>query len=100
MKKRKLCNSSLADHNVLGRFINMLRVKLSFILERAASNEYSHEYPLQKFSLGNMKIALWVSIGLDLVPNSLYCTDMLASDNQRNMKIGKWWGLVQPNESL
>ena len=35
----------------LGRFINLLGVKLSFILERAASNEY----PLQKFSLKNKK---------------------------------------------
>ena len=43
------------SQTVLGRFINLLRVKLSFTLERAASNEY----PLQTFSL-------LVSIGLDL----------------------------------
>ena len=71
-------------------------IKLSFTLERAASNEY----PLQTFSLRNKKIALWVSIALDLVPNSLYCKDILASDSQRNMKIGKWWGLAHPHESL
>ena len=87
MKKRKLCNSSRADRNVLGRLINLLRVKLSFTLERAASKEY----PLQTFSLRNKKIALSVSIGLDLVLNSLYCTDILASDNRGNMKIEKWW---------
>ena len=55
---------------------------MSFTLERAASNEY----PLQTFSLRNKKIALWVSIALDLVLNSLYCTFILASDNRRNMK--------------
>ena len=32
--------SSRAGQNVLGRFINLLKVKLAFILERAASNEY------------------------------------------------------------
>ena len=35
----------------LGRFIYLLRVKLSFTLERAATNEYS----LQTFSLRNKK---------------------------------------------
>ena len=34
-----------------GCFFNLLRVKLSFTLERAASNEY----PLQTFSLRNKK---------------------------------------------
>ena len=38
----------------LGRFINLLGVKLSFTLERAASNEY----PLQTFSLKNKKYPL------------------------------------------
>ena len=65
-------------------------------LERTASNEY----PLQTFSLRNKKIELWVSIALDQVLNSLYCKDILASDNRRNMKIEKWWGLVHPHESL
>ena len=37
----------------------------AFTLERAASNEYL----LQTFSLRNKKIALWVSIALDLVLN-------------------------------
>ena len=55
---------------------------------------------LQTFSLRNKKIALWVSIGLDMVLNSLYCRDILASDNRRNMKIGKWLGLASPHESL
>ena len=32
--------------------------------------------------------------------NNLYCTDILASDSQRNIKIGKWWGLAHPHESL
>ena len=68
----------------------------AFTQERAASNEY----PLQTFSLRNKKIALWVSIALDLVLNILHCTDILASDSQINMKIGKWWGLVHPHESL
>ena len=53
--------SSRAGQNVLGRFINLLKVKLPFTLERAASNEY----PLQTFSLRNKKISLWVSIGLE-----------------------------------
>ena len=51
-------------------------IKLSFTLERAVSNEY----PLQTFSLRNKKIALWVSIALDLVLNSLYCKDIPASE--------------------
>ena len=80
----------------LGRLINLLRVKLSFTLERAAS----YEYTLKKNSLRNKKKALWVFIGLDLVLNSLYCRDTLASDNHRNMKIGKWWGLAHPYEYL
>ena len=41
--------SSRAGQYVLGSFINLLKVKLSFTLERAASNEY----PLQTFSLRN-----------------------------------------------
>ena len=69
-------------------------IKLSVTLERTASNEY----PLQTFSLRNKKIALWVSIALDLVLNSLYCTDILASDSQRNRKIEKWWGLEHPHQ--
>ena len=48
-------SSHAGSQTLLGRFINLLRVKLSFKLERAASNEY----PLQTFSL-------FVSIGLDL----------------------------------
>ena len=88
--------SSHACQNVLGRFINLLRVKPPFTLERADS----YENPLQKFSLRNRKKALWVFIGLDLVLNSLYCRDILASDNHRNMEIWKWWGLVHPYEYL
>ena len=78
-------SSRAASQHVLGRYINLLRVKLSFTLERAASNEY----PLQKFSLRNKKIALWVSIGLELALNSLYCRDILERNNRRNIKIGK-----------
>ena len=48
-KKNVSCVYS--SQNVLGCFINLLRVKLSFTLERAASNEY----PLQTFSLRNKK---------------------------------------------
>ena len=48
-------SSHARSQTVLNGFINLLRVKLSFTLERAASNEY----PLQTFSL-------LVSIGLDL----------------------------------
>ena len=48
-------SSHAESQTVLGRFINLLRVKLSFTLERVASNEY----PLQTFSL-------LVSFGLDL----------------------------------
>ena len=33
--------------------------------------------PLQIFSLRNKKIALWVSVGLDLFLNSLYCKGIL-----------------------
>ena len=62
-----------------------------FTLERAASNEYM--YPLQTFSFRNKKIALWVSFALDLVLNIF----VLQSDSQRNMKIGKWLGLVHPH---
>ena len=65
-----------------------------FTLERAASNEYM--YPLQTFSFRNKKRALWVSFALDLVLNIF----VLQSDSQRNMKIGKWWGLVHPHDSL
>ena len=73
-KKNVSCgySSRAGSQHVFGRFINQLRVKLSFTLERAASNEY----PLQTFSLRNKKMALWVSIGLDLVRNSLYCKDI------------------------
>ena len=65
-------SSRVGSQTVLGRFINLLGVKLSFTLERVASNEY----PLQTFSL--------VSIGFDLVPSGLYCKDILArlSDNR------------------
>ena len=48
-------SSRAGSQTVLGRFINLLRVKLSFTLERVATNEY----PLQPFSL-------LVSIDLDL----------------------------------
>ena len=94
-------NVSCATHQVPTKmfsvvsFINLLRVQLSFTLERAASNEY----PLQLFSLRNKKMALWVSIGLDLVPSSLYCKDILASDNRGKIRIGKWWRLAHPHES-
>ena len=52
-KKNVSCvySSRYGSQNVLGCFINLLRVKLSFTLERAASNEYS----LQTFSLRNKK---------------------------------------------
>ena len=52
-KKNVSCvySSRYGSQNVLGCFINLLRVKLSFTLERAASNEY----PLQTFSLRNKK---------------------------------------------
>ena len=52
LKKNVSCVYSsrrYGSQNVLGCFINLLRVKLSFTLERAASNEY----PLQTFSLRN-----------------------------------------------
>ena len=52
-KKKVSCeySSHAGSQDVLGRFINLLRVKLSFTLERAASNEY----PLQTFTLRNKK---------------------------------------------
>ena len=52
-KKNVSCEYSLraGSQDVLGRFFNLLRVKLSFTLERAASNEY----PLQTFTLRNKK---------------------------------------------
>ena len=57
-KKNVSCvySSHYGSQNVLGCFINLLRVKLSFTLERAASNEY----PLQTFSLRNKKSALGI----------------------------------------
>ena len=86
-KKNVSCeySSRTESQNVLGRFINLIRVRLfvcldtganllrnqglSFTLERAASNEY----PLHTFYLRNKKIALWVSTGPNLVLNRLYC---------------------------
>ena len=52
-KKNVSCEypSPAGSQNVLGRFINLLRLKLSFTLEIAASKEY----PLQTFSLRNKK---------------------------------------------
>ena len=70
-----------------GRFSNLLRVKLSFTLERAASNEY----PLQTFSLRNKKKR--VGYPLFLVRSSLYCKDILASENRgiwRKRNGGDW----------
>ena len=92
----KIVETARACQNVLGHFINLLRVKPSFTLERAVS----YEKPLQRFSLRNKKKALWVLIDFDLVLNSLYCRDILASDNHRNMEIGKWWGLAHLYEYL
>ena len=52
-KKHVSCDysSRAGSQNVLGRSINLLRVKLPFTLERAASNEY----PLQTFFFRNKK---------------------------------------------
>ena len=84
LKKNVSCvySSRYGSQNVLGCFINLLRVKLSFTLERAASNEY----PLQTFSLRNKK----ERFGYPLVL-TLFQAVCIASGSRGNMKIGKWW---------